>query len=118
MSDVVIRDHCYRTRFTFYGEVTYAEYIRATNVPDRFAAVRWFLKDGSDDAFVSVQCNRRDPYTWVNDYSLINQHVKAGSVSEFVTSCKEFCDAYFYKTEMSERARLAASVIGVDCLEP
>ena len=108
---VDVRDHCYRTRFTFYGEVTYAEYVMRTYVPDRYAAVKWFIKDGSDDAFVSVYCNHRERGSWVVDHSLINEHVSAGSVSSFVTACREYVESYFYGTEMTDAARLAAMVI-------
>ena len=109
MSSVEVRDHCYRTRFTFYGAVTYAEYALISD--DKYAAVKWFLKDDSDDAFVSVQCCKHGDDGWTAEHTKFNQRVCAGSVSSFVTACRDYVESYFYDTEPNDNALLAAMVI-------
>lgn len=109
MADVEVRDHCYRTRFTFYGAVTYAEYVLVA--PDKYAAVKWFLQDNSDDALVSVQCCKRDDDGWTAEHTMFNRLICAGSVSKFITACRDYVESYFYQTEPAEDALLAAMVI-------
>lgn len=112
MSERNVKEHFYRTRFTFYGPVLLFEY--ALDTEGRHAGTTFFLRDGSDDAFVSVLCNSKDEHGhWRADYSMTNMQVKAGCVSEFVSSCKEFCDCYFDNRELfdNDEAMLAASVI-------
>lgn len=106
---LTVKEHFYNTRFTFYGHVLYFEY--ALEAETRYSAVKFFLQDESNDAYVSVQCCKRDDTGWTAEHTMFNQRVCAGSVSEFVTSCRAFVDAYFNKTDIPEEAMIAAMVI-------
>ena len=96
---VEIKENCYRSRFTFYGDVLQFEYSMTDHdAPNqRHAAVRFFLQDGSDDAQVSVSASHRnnDKCYWISDFEILGYRVPAGSVSAFVTACRELITSWF-----------------------